>query len=124
MPGGPSFPPLGALPSVVSSTSSSTSTTPKLSHSVASQLNNNSKDEVAGNKRKLVEPANSSVDGKCKKPKLDPAEDDPYSFDEEEKTAAAMPRFFGNKKTAAANVGHGSGPVYKFKSALLSRESR
>jgi hypothetical protein len=54
-------------------------------------------------------------------------ESDPYSFEEDENNSTVeLTRFGagGSKEPPAAPSGGSAGPVYKFKSALLSRESR
>lgn len=73
-------------------------------------------------KRKSVEDSPTSV-SKAKKRKIvthQGAGDDPYSFDEEEKPDGGHHQ--GGKGGDQANGGPGIGPVYKYKSALLSRE--
>ena len=72
-------------------------------------------------KRKSVEDSPTSV-SKAKKRKIvttQGAGDDPYSFDEEEKPGG---HHQGGKGSDQANGGPSIGPVYKYKSALLSRE--
>ena len=92
--------------------------------------------------RKKFKTANSTSSA-CSTPPVFSAADDPYSFDEEEKgnsgnplpSSAEFSRFFAasaqsGKSKAGGGPGSSSGgsctggPVYKFKSALLSRESR
>ena len=92
-------------------------------------------------RKKILTSASSSVSASSTPPILSAA-DDPYSFDEEEKVAGSgqtgveFGRFFSqsgksnNGSTASGGGGSGgggsvaAGPVYKFKSALLSREHR
>ena len=73
-------------------------------------------------KRKSVEDSPTSI-SKAKKRKIvtsQEAEDDPYSFEEEERPAG------GHQAAKVGDQPNGSacvGPVYKYKSALLSREA-
>eukprot|EP00092_Neocalanus_flemingeri_P015678 GFUD01016972.1.p1 GENE.GFUD01016972.1~~GFUD01016972.1.p1 ORF type:complete len:2025 (+),score=728.26 GFUD01016972.1:126-6200(+) len=71
-------------------------------------------------KRKSVEDSPSSI-SKAKKRKIvipQEAGDDPYSFEEEEKPSGGQQAAKGGDQPN----GGGVGPVYKYKSALLSRE--